>query len=57
MVKELLTAGKMAKEWGVAQKEVKEAIKKLNLEPDEKKGACNYFYRETAEKIKKLLKN
>ncbi|MHB2156186.1 hypothetical protein ACX8XN_17560 [Calditrichota bacterium GD2] len=26
--------------------------KKLNLEPDVKKGNCSYYYRETAEKIK-----
>lgn len=55
MAQNLLTAGKMAKEWGVAPKKVKETIQKLNLQPDVKKGACNYFYKETAEKIKKSL--
>ncbi|APF19005.1 hypothetical protein Calab_3352 [Caldithrix abyssi DSM 13497] len=49
---ELLTAGKIAKEFGLPQKKIKEIIKKLNLEPDVKKGNCSYYYRETAEKIK-----
>ncbi len=53
--KELLTAGKMAKEFGVPAKKVKLVIEKLNLSPDVKKGNCNYFYRETAEKIKSAL--
>ena len=57
MAQELLTVGKMAKEWGVSPKEVKQAIEKLNLEPDEKKGVCNYYYRQTAEKIKKSLED
>ncbi len=52
---ELLTAGKMAKEFGVPPKKVKLAIQELNIEPDVKKGNCNYFYRETAEKIKAAL--
>lgn len=50
--KELLTAGKIAKEFNLPQKKVKEVIKKLNLQPDVKKGNCNYYYRQTAEKIK-----
>ncbi len=50
--KELLTAGKIAKEFGIPQKKIKEVIQKLNLSPDVKKGNCNYYYRETAEKIK-----
>ncbi len=54
---ELLTTGKMAKEFGVPAKKVKMAIQKLNLEPDVKKGNCNYFYRETAEKNKSALEN
>ncbi len=53
--KELLTAGKMAKEFGVPQKKIKEAIQKLNLQPDVKKGNCSYYYRQTAEKIKEAL--
>lgn len=53
--KELLTTGKMAKEFGVSAKKVKMAIEQLNIAPDVKKGNCNYFYRETAEKIKAAL--
>ena len=52
---ELLTTGKMAKEFGVPAKKIKIVIEKLNLSPDVKKGNCNYFYRETAEKIKSVL--
>jgi len=40
----------------VAQKDVKKTIEKLGLQPDVKKGACIYYTRETAEKIKKALK-
>ena len=47
---DLYTAGKLAKEWGVAQKDIKKTIEKLNLEPDVKKGACNYYLKETADK-------
>ncbi len=53
--KELLTTGKMAKEWEVPPKLVKSVIQKLNLQPDVKKGNCSYYYRETAEKIKSEL--
>jgi len=56
MAQDLLIAGKIAKEWGVAQKDVKKTIEKLGLQPDVKKGACIYYTRETAEKIKKALK-
>lgn len=55
--KELLTAGKIAKEFNLPQKKIKEAIKKLNLQPDVKKGNCSYYYRETAEKIKAEVEN
>ncbi len=54
---ELLTTGKMAKEFGVPAKKIKLVIEKLNLSPDVKKGNCNYFYRETAEKIKSALES
>jgi hypothetical protein len=55
MAEELLTAGKLAKEWGVSPKSVKQAIEKAGVEPDVKKGGCNYFTLETAEKIKAAL--
>jgi len=34
MAQDLLIAGKIAKEWGVAQKDVKKTIEKLGLQPD-----------------------
>lgn len=52
---ELYTAGKLAKEWGVSQKAVKAAIEKAGVTPDVKKGACNYYTKETAEKIRLAL--
>ena len=54
---ELFTTGKLAKEWGVQPKAVKAAIEKTGVVPDVKKGACNYFTKETVEKIKKNLEN
>ena len=53
--KDLLTAGKLAKEWGVSQKVVKQAIEKAGVEPDVVKGSCKYYKPETAEKIKKAI--
>jgi hypothetical protein len=52
---EFLTAGKLAKEWGVPPKKVKDAIAKLGLQEDAKKGACKYYSSETAAKIKAAL--
>lgn len=52
---DLFTVGKLAKEWGVPQKEIKNAIAKIKIQPDVKKGACNYFTRESADKIKMAI--
>ena len=54
--KQLLTAGKVAKELGVSDAKVKKAITELELEPDEKKGACSYYSASAIAKIKKALK-
>ncbi len=56
MADELLTAGKLAKEWGVSPRDVKAAIEKAGVCEDVKKGACRYYKPETAAKIKKALK-
>ena len=53
--KELFTSGKLAKEWSVPPKVVKETIEKAGVTPDVKKGACNYFTVETVAKIKSKL--
>lgn len=52
---ELFTAGKLAEQWGVSATKIKKAIEKSGVQPDAKKGACSYFTKETAEKIKKAL--
>jgi len=49
---DLLTAGKIAKEFEVPQKVIKTIIQEMNIEPDVVKGNCKYYTRETAEKIK-----
>ncbi|HOZ21154.1 MAG TPA: hypothetical protein PLO28_05185 [bacterium] len=56
MAEELLSAGKLAKEWGVTDAAVKKAIKELGIEPDAKKGACAMYGKATAVKIKAALK-
>lgn len=53
--KDLLTAGKLAAEWGVPQKKVKDAIEKAGVDPDVVKGACKYYGGESANKIKAAL--
>ncbi len=52
---DLFTSGKLAKEWSVSPKVVKAAIEKAGVTPDVKKGACNYFTKDTAAKIKANL--
>lgn len=56
MSDDLLTAGKWAKELGVPEKKLKEAIKAAGIEPDKKKGACAYYSKASAEKAKKTIK-
>ena len=51
--KDLYTAGKIAKEFGITPKDVKSTITELKLEADLVKGGCKYYTKETAEKIKK----
>ncbi len=52
---ELLTAGKIAKEFEVPQKIIKNIIQDLNIEADVVKGNCKYYTRETADKIKSKI--
>jgi len=53
---DLFTASKIAEELGVSANIVKKTIKILNMQPDEKKGVCNYYYRNNLQKIKEQLK-
>jgi hypothetical protein len=53
--KEMLTAAKLAQEWGVSEKNVKAAVEKSGVAPDATKGKCKYYSPATASKIKKLL--
>ena len=56
MADDLKTAGNWAKELGVPEKKLKDAIKAAGIKPDAKKGACGYYSRATAEKAKKAIK-
>ncbi|MBI4666745.1 MAG: hypothetical protein HY751_10095 [Nitrospinae bacterium] len=53
MADELKTAGNWAKELGMPEKKLKDAIKAAGLAADAKKGCCAYYSRATAEKAKK----
>jgi hypothetical protein len=56
MAGELMTAGNWAKELGVPEKKLKDALKAAGIEPDGKKGACSMYSRASAEKAKKAIK-
>ncbi len=53
---DLSTAGNIAKTLGVSDAKVKKVIKELGIEPDAKKGVCNYYAKGTVDKIKTALK-
>jgi hypothetical protein len=52
---EMLTAAKLAQQWGVSEKAVKAAVDKAGVEPDATRGKCRMYAPATAAKIKKLL--
>jgi hypothetical protein len=54
--KKAITPANLAREWGVALNAVKDAIKKAGIEPNSTRGACKYYTKEDAEKIRALLK-
>lgn len=56
MADDLKTAGNWAKELGVPEKKLKDAIKAAGIQPDAKKGACGFYSRQSAEKAKKAIK-
>jgi len=51
----LITSGEIAKELGISDAKVKRLIKELKLQPETKKGVCNYYSRDALPKIKKAL--
>lgn len=56
MAEDLKTVANWAKELGVPEKKLKEAVKAAALQPDAKKGACAYYSRASAEKARKAIK-
>lgn len=56
MADDLKTAAAWAKDLGVPEKKLKDAIKALGLEPDAKKGICAYYAKASAEKAEKAVK-
>ena len=50
------TLANWAKELGVSDKKLKEAVQFLGLEPDAKKGACSYYGKAKAQKACKAIK-
>lgn len=55
-VKDMFTAGTIAKELGVSDAKVKKAIQTLGLKPVAKKGVCSYYGKEAISKVKAALK-
>jgi UDP-N-acetylmuramyl pentapeptide synthase len=51
----LMTAATMAKELGVSDAKVKKAIAELKLQPEAKKGICNYYSADTLKQLKASL--
>lgn len=51
----LMTAGAMAKALSLSDGKVKKAIKELGIEPDAKKGVCNYYSAATMAKVREAL--
>lgn len=56
MAEELKTAANWAKELGVSEKKLKDAIKAGGIQPDGKKGVCAYYSKAKAEKARKAIK-
>jgi hypothetical protein len=56
MTEELKTAANWAKELGLPEKKLKDAIKTAQIQPDAKKGCCSYYSRASVEKVKKSVK-
>lgn len=53
---ELKTAANWAKEIGLPEKKLKDALKSANIQPDAKKGCCSYYSKASVEKARKGAK-
>jgi len=56
MTDEAKTLANWAKELGLNEKKLKEAVKLLGLEPDSKKGVCCYYGKASVTKAQKAIK-
>ncbi len=56
MAEELKTIANWAKELGLPEKKLKEAVKAAAIEPDQKKGVCCMYSLKSVEKAKKAIK-
>ncbi len=53
---DLVTVGKIAKELGISQSAVRQALKDLKIKPKTIKSGCSYYDASVKEKIKKVVK-
>ena len=53
---DLKSATNWAKELGVPEKKLKDALKAAGIKPDAKKGVCAFYSKASAEKAKKGIK-
>lgn len=51
----MYTVAKLAKLLGVSEAEVKKIIETEEIKPDEVRGGCKYYSKDTAEQIEALL--
>ena len=56
MAEDMKTIANWAKELGVPEKKLKDAVKAAAIQPDAKKGVCSFYSRANAEKAKKAIK-
>jgi len=56
VAEDLKTAANWAKDLGIPEKKLKDALKAAGIEPDAKKGVCAYYSKASAEKGKKAIK-
>ena len=55
MAEEMKTIANWAKELGISEKKLKDAVKAADIPPDAKKGVCAYFTRKSVEKLRKAM--
>ncbi len=57
MADELKTIANWAKELGISEKKLKDAVKVAAIAPDQKKGVCCMYSQKSMEKAKKAVKS